>query len=616
MFASIDFSSADPGPVTASLAVLSDGRERVTTAELRAEVVIEPQVVIIDTHPTGLAVTVDGQVHTTPVAFTVLTGAVANNEWEPGSIHTLAVAEAQDVEGLPHAFQQWDPAASREFELLASATESPRYVAHFVANPDPKASRASQLKPGAMMMQSAGVEPPADLPAGPWLRLSQAALSIPSLGNLDVNGSLFLNAHQFTAILDSGTVRIPASTSQPGLLEISGGSWRLDYVRLGDQSLASLRVLSPGLELLEIPVAPPSQLVFDYATNGDFTASFATLGNTPMIPGIFEMGPASIEFTQSGGFFGLEAQGHMNLLRNTDGAWAVSEPLVFQASEGPFSHEFGQLPPTLLPLGFMSVNTDSSSIIAVQRDGNGVFSLAVSNLDLVLLGQSFANLSGSAASDGRLNLNAAPPANPFAIGPLRLEVDEDTSVEWNVRTGALEVSLPASQLKASGISGWPANGIPFPEFTLDSEGDFEKKIQLPNFTFDGIGIASGGSLASNYLLVKRQAGVVSLKLRDRRDFLGSSLDLALDVASSGDVSGSFRGSFDIDTTYFGNLDFGTVTMYYDPTENTYQFQQRFPLAGNDFGLFFGSGGAQFSHLNCDGPDLEDCDEGLFSITSP
>jgi hypothetical protein len=109
-----------------------------------------------------------------------------------------------------------------------------------------------------------------------------------------VQGAIFLSPNQITASLNAQAFRIPANTAVPELMEVTAGSWRFDYTRLGDASFLTLRAQSPGLELFNQSTVPPSELVFDFAANGHFQASFATFGNTPVIPGMFELGPTAV----------------------------------------------------------------------------------------------------------------------------------------------------------------------------------------------------------------------------------------------------------------------------------------------------------------------------------
>jgi hypothetical protein len=376
---------------------------------------------------------------------------------------------------------------------------------------------------------------------------------------------IFLSAQRINASLQSGLFRIPQNTAQPGVLEVTAGSWLLDFQA---DSHLRIRADSPGVKLLNAPTVPPSQLDFLFANNGHFTASFATLDDLPLLPGIVEFGPGSVALSRTT-FLSLTINGEARLLKHPNGEWTYQQPLNFQASEGPFTHTINNLPNPLLNLGFMSIGTEASSSIQIQRSASGVFSVGMNNVRLDLFGRAFTALSGNANSAGLLTLTATPPASPFVIGPFRLETTQNSQVRWNVSDGSLLVNLSPSQLKAVGVTGWPANGVAFPGFQIDSSGDFNHRILLPTFTFDGIALGGGSGINDNHLRFRRQTGVVSLAIRHQEDFFGNQNNVSLDVDSSGAVSGSFDGSF---------LGAG-ISMSYDSTAAPHQFRTRSRIGG-------------------------------------
>jgi hypothetical protein len=277
----------------------------------------------------------------------------------------------------------------------------------------------------------------------------------------------------------------------------------------------------------------------------------------------------------------------------------VTQPLNFVATEGPFTHTINNLPNPLLNLGFMAIGTDASSSIHIQRSASGVFSVGMNSLRVDLLGRSFTALSGNASATGLLALSASPPASPFVLGPFRLETTQNSQVLWNVRDGSLVVNLSPSQLKAVGVTGWPTAGVSFPGFQIDSTGDFNHRILLPNFTFDGIALGGGSAINDNHLRLKRQSGVVSGSIRHQQDFFGNTNIVSLDINSAGSVSGSFYGSF---------LGAG-ISMTYNSTAAPYQFNTRSRIGGVGYSLYFGSGGARYCQLVCGlNQPLADCTE--------
>jgi photosystem II stability/assembly factor-like uncharacterized protein len=604
----VRFRSNSPGQHRAELIVNTDAPEAVLSTMLSATVEAAPRVVVFDTLPTGLNVVIDGVPHTTPVAFTVAPNA-SQTQWAPGSTRSVVAPANQTRDDISYLFQTWEPAADREFSLVAPEANA-RFVARYVP------TRTSSLAPTGVEGRGEGdpstprqpshrseLTPantaPTDVPNGPWLRLSNAQLSLPNLGNLDVQGAIFLSAQRINASLQSGLFRIPQNNTQPGVLEVTASSWLLDFEA---GSHLRLRANGPGVKLLDTPAVPPSQFDFLFANNGHFTASFATLDDLPLLPGIVEFGPSAITLSRTT-LTTLRVNGQARLLKQPNGQWAILQPIEFQATEGPFTYTLDNLPNPLLNLGFMAIGTDASSSFTIQRSAAGTFSVGMNSIRLDLLGRTFAALSGNANSVGLVTLNASPPASPFIVGPFRLEATQNSEVRWNVRDGSLVVNLSPSQLKAVGVTGWPANGVAFPGFQLDSSGDFNHRILLPTFTFDGITLGGGSGINDNHLRFKRQSGIVSAAIRHQQDFFGNENNVSLDISSVGSVSGSFYGSF------LG----AAISMTYDSTAAPYQFNTRSKIGGVGYSLYFGSGGARYCQLACGfNQPLSDCAE-LFCV---
>jgi hypothetical protein len=101
------------------------------------------------------------------------------------------------------------------------------------------------------------------------------------------------------------------------------------------------------------------------------------------------------------------------------------------------------------------------------------------------------------------------------------------------------------------------------------------------------------------LRFRRQSGVVSLRIRHQENFFGNLNTVSLDVASSGQVNGSFYG------TFLG----AAISMSYDSADAPYQFNTRAQIFGVGYSLYFGSGGARYCQLLC-APNqaLQDCAE--------
>jgi photosystem II stability/assembly factor-like uncharacterized protein len=135
----VQFRSTNPGQHRAELIVTTDGSTGVLTTALSATVEAAPRVVVFDTLPTGLNVVIDGVVHTTPVAFTVTPNA-NQTQWAPGSTRRIVAPVDQTRDDIRYLFQTWEPAADREFSLVAPEANT-RFVARYVPTP------ASSLAP-------------------------------------------------------------------------------------------------------------------------------------------------------------------------------------------------------------------------------------------------------------------------------------------------------------------------------------------------------------------------------------------------------------------------------------------------------------------------------------
>jgi len=232
----------------------------------------------------------------------------------------------------------------------------------------------------------------------------------------------------------------------------------------------------------------------------------------------------------------------------------------------------------------------------------GAFSLFLTNLAVDIIGKNLSTFSGLASTSGQLSMSAAPPAAPFPIGHFRWQASGNSSFDWNLRNGALSFTISPGTLRDDGnVAGWPGGGVAVPGVTFNSNGDFEKTITMPtSFTFSGINLGQANDSDNRYIKLQRLNGVMKVKLRDRVDFFDSTAKVGFDINTSGSASGFFNASFGMDFGGFiGYVHFGNVEAEFDSSEPTYQFKEKVRVAGNDFRVKFGSGGAQVCHLYCD-----------------
>lgn len=588
------------GTNVASLSIISDGARQSLNVDLRSVVQPKPVVASFETVPPGLVLSIDGTNVVGPVTRTIRTGGEVAGDWSLGSVHAVVAAESQVVNGVKYSFAGWLPFEEPAFNYVA--TNRPvSYVATYVAE-------GEDVPAGAALFSAAG-GPPAGLPTGPYLRLSNASISNAVLGNFAVNGAVLLSAETIDASLNSQAFRIPANTASPAVLRVSAGAWRFTL----SNQLVRLKAQSPSIKVLSNTVNPPSLLTFDMnLSNASFRSVFSLPQGAVIAPGLLEMGPSSVSLSHTS-FFALNLNGQVRALRKPDGqSWAVNINTNLTFAEGPFTNTVPLIGTVLqLPVPGTSVNfivargtnVGGTARVELRRGSNGAFSLFLTNLAVDVMGQNLGRFAGLASQSGQLTLSAGAPASPFVLGPWRWHASGNSSFDWNVKNGSMKFNLSGGSLRDSGSSvpGWPDGGLTMPGIEFDSEGDFEKTITLNSLTFDGISLGNAPDAGDRYVTFKRDDGVLSLKIRDRVDFFDSSMKLKFNINSAGSVSGSFKGSFGVNFGFpIGFVEFGSVDISYDSSEPTFQFKQKVRVAGNDFRIKFGSGGGQVCHLYCDG----------------
>jgi len=585
----VGFLAGEAGVFSGELKVAGDGLIGATRTLLKAEAVESSALITLDSDPPGLVINVDDKDLLTPVIFKVVTPASAPDEWEPGSIHTIKAAGSESIGGVTYRFQTWDPPASDSVLQLEVPRQSQRWVARYV----PSHYEAGGFGAGLFGGSGGGVPvPPADVPTGPYLRLSEAAVSVPNLGDLEVQGAAFLGAQRIQASLQSGALRVPVAPASFEVVEVTAGSWNLDYVA-GAYFL--LTANGPGLDLLRVPVSPPSTLSLLFEADGDYTAFFQTQGNTPVLPALFELGPATASLQRQSGTTELQLDATLLGLKHPDGQFIINQAVDFSVQTGPFTNTIAALPSTLLDLGFASLTAGSKSDFMLARNSSGVFRVRMGEVFLNLLGRNAGGVIVDSTSTGDFSFSLNGSSTPFLLGPFQWVANGSSTVTWNAVNGSVQANLSGGSLRSSSIPGWPLIGISVPGITMNSSGDFDRTMVLPSMTLNGLGLGGNADAEVNYLRLRRAAGVLSAEIHDEKPFFGSTMELDLGIASDGTVTGSFTGDFNADFTAIGlgMVPFADVALEYDPAQTNYQFQgditsELFPNLS--FRAYFGSAG--------------------------
>lgn len=594
------------GTNVATLGIVSDGALQSLNLELRNVVTPRPVVISFATEPPGLLLSIDGTNVAAPASYQVRLNANGAGDWDIGSLHTVSAPETQLVNGVTFNFAGWLPFEERTF-VHAVTNDSVAYVASYIAVEEAAPPAIADIR---KVMKSGA---PAGLPTGPYLRLTDASISNAVLGNFEVSGSVLLSAEVIEATLESEAFRLPATTAQPALILVNAGSWRFSL----SNSLVRLKAQSPSIRILSNVVNPPSLFTMDLnLSNANFRSSFSLPDGARIAPGLLELGAGSAVLTHTSTFVGLSVTGQVRALRrpNSNNDWAFKQNLSLSFQDGPFTNA---IPFSGVLLQIPVPGTSENFVVArgtniggigarleLRRSSSGNFSLFITNLAVDVLGQNISIFAGSANPAGQLSFSAGVPASPFRLGDFRWHATGNSSFDWNLKNGALSFTISGGTLRDNGsgsVPGWPSGGVSIPGFTFDSRGDFEKTITMPSsFTFFDIDLGQASDNDNRYITVKRRDGVLSVKLRDRVDFFDSSMKLGFDLNSNGNASGFFDGSFGADFGgLIGYVHFGDVEASFDSTRAPYEFQKKVRVAGNDFRVKFGSGGAQVCHLYCD-----------------
>lgn len=600
----IRYTATEPGTHQAVLHVYGDAAEPVLTTTLTAATSpVDPRLIRFDTRPTGLELIVDGATrYTTPVGFAVVEGTPAAGQWALDSFHSVEAPEHQvGLEGVEYDFYNWEPVGHRGL-LVKAEPGMTRRIANYRLSKWP----VPPLPAAAAMEQAPPAEPDQTrMPTGPYVQLTDASLDVPALGDFSAEGDLFVSAAGFEASLRSSGFRIPDWNSN--LVEVGEGSWHLRYLR---DNLFRLTGDNPAVYVLGERTLPDSALAIDLTPDGGLDAEFLTEGDLLLLPGLLEFGPCRIGISKST-FAALEISGSARILRLPVGTpdtetWAVQQELNLQVQEGPFTWVIPGLPNPLVqldsPVTGVSFLRLSNGHMSLQRNWSGQFSLNLSGYQLDLFGQSFVSgVTGVADDTGHLILYGTASGQRIGLAPtdFDLEVDGEFYADWDVFAPSLILQTPSVILYNDSLPAWPGAGIPLASgIEFRSDGDFDTgQIALPTFDFDGISMSSGGDVADNYLRVRREDGELSVAIRDQRSFFAANMDLALDVSTSGDVSGSFAGdvtfTFHAGPLKLDDVELLSMDLAYDSASDC-QFNGHGRALGFKWGVCFGSDCAAIS----------------------
>jgi len=538
------------GRHVARLNVNAGGEVGETATLLRAEVAASPHVVTLDTEPSGLPLVVDGVTYATPVAFSVQDDTTAATHWGIGSLHVVqapgsTVVTSDGGEETTYAFQSWNVAGG-----LAVTVAATRDLENLTAS-----YLVSGLSAGSGTALPMGTPPPPPLaggyPTGPFIRLSDASLSVPFLDGFTVEGDMYLSATQFNATLSTTSIDIPDAAAD-NLLHVGPGEWTIDFMK---NSHFQLESRTPAVRILGSQMTPQTLLNFNLnPVDGSWNGSFSIPDGFKLLPEVMEFGPSTINVAYQG-YHTLSLNGTMRLLRLPDQSWAAEDSVSLQVNDGPFQFDLTPyLPTTLVSFNGLAATKGTTTL---SRDATGVFKLGITNSSISMFAQPVGIASGSVSTDGALDLvsttfSAGVPVGPFSLQKKSTGDSFRVKLRSKLPNPSLRFSLPRLLVKSSSVYGWPSGGVEMPGFEFNVDGVFDTgKVSLPTFSFDSIGISrpTDGPPSRNYVRLKRESnGNTLFVIQSEVPFpFPPPLDcsthkLRFEIAN-GVVSGTYSGKF-------------------------------------------------------------------------
>lgn len=545
-----------PGLYRAQLELLSDARNGVAVAELITPVAALPEVVVLDSTPDGAGLTVNGTPVTAPAAFTIVSGSPAPGQLRRGAQVNVLAEASRSAAGVPYVFQRWEPGTASNLTFTAGES-APRFTARYTRTLE--AGRVTQPR---TRIGQCEFNPPADVAFGPWVKISEATLILPWLGDgsgtpFEVRGGLFLSLTRAYGSLLSERLRLLVPTNAPALqraelLELTPGSWNFDI----EDGHFQLAALSPGLQVLNASAFPPSDFSLEIdlganAPNRQALARFATLDELPLAPGLLAMGPSSIEFAAgldpTNPAVRLALDGNLRALPNPAGGWTLNRN--YELVIDPALTDLAPLTFTtrtqLADLLVARLHANAGSRIGPVFDGDS-FRLVAEDLLLEFFRSGeFLTNSASISADGTFTFSSEFPAG-LKAGPVRLVPHFDDegvlSLVANPLQGVATVNLPQLFLYSeTSPKLWDDNTVVLPGFSFDSR-EFTLRVPLPSMNVDGLPLDGASTMdADNYLEFKRTSSASTIKFRNEQDLHLGAMKASFTLSHDGSLSGQLSG---------------------------------------------------------------------------
>ena len=575
--AGVRVAATAPGRYSGRIELFSDAANGVAQVEWTVTVVEVPEVVIIGTNrqlPFWVDNNADGVFTLFPAAggsraFTVVDGPVDAGALQirRGTTIRARCDATVNARGFRWDFQRWTPGTAGDLEFVAGSSAN-QFTALYQLAP------IEQSGPGPIVPVSpvdCEARNPGGVTAGPWLRISEAKLSLPWLADPEttefaVEGSLFLSRERAYGSLRSGAVDLQVpdhATYGPlagmELLRITPVGWAFDLD--ATQREFFLRAANPGTRVLGRSLQPPSEMLFrvDLGTVDARAMSleFSTTDELPLIPGLVALKPGLVRLESS------LAPGSLDMVFSVDGGmlalahpihpgqWVIDRPYKFEVrSNLPLPGvNFGSNV-LLANLGAVQIRANSSTALGLSRVDDH-FQLNLTGLLLEFFNSNeYLVAAGTFDTTGAFALEAELPANGLATGPVRLKphgpnpglADRLMHVRGSPFDGRLEVDFPRVYVNSTG-SLWNNDTVATPErFAFDS-ANLTLRLPLAIPAIRGFTVNPKTQVnADNYFEFRRRPDTgSSLRIRAKREYLLGDLKLKLDVSDAAGLSGAVAG---------------------------------------------------------------------------
>ncbi|GEM_PF-4036198 len=592
----VTLTASEPGLYRSILELPSTAGNGVVRVEVLGEVLARPESILFTSDLVGSTLFIDAngngtlESYTTPVVFQVVDGVPGSMQMQRGRNIQVQAPLFEEQAGVAYEFMRWEPGSEAAFSFTVGESVSSfhaRYASGRIAAPE---TTNPPIRTGVACDFGQAQQA---VPYGGWLRISEASLTLPWLGEggeaFAVSGNMMLSRQKLQGSLTSSAIQVLGGEnsvfSGKELLEIRPGSWDIDIDAASGE--ARLRSQSPGIQVLDTPALPPStlDLMVDLQEGNSKRKACFYLGiqeEIPLLPGVLALGPGAaqpafrfcdrayplaegslgvfmeVTMASSKPSFRFLTTGSIRALADprTEADWLLEEPYQLEIeSNGTLSPYTFSSSETLVDLKLFQIDSIAgSSRLGPSYDGNE-FSLLAENFEVTLLdsAEAITVQSIEAGLLGELNLSLSLPLSGMNAGPVSFvpsnASDRDALLSMNALSALFELDLPALFVNSRNAL-WPDDLVELDPPAIRST-EFAIRGRLPAVDFSADGTSgvdfqlTGGSDADNYFELRRDTNGLAARLRSEQDFLIGEMRVRLEATQNA-LDGTLSGRVGID----------------------------------------------------------------------